>query len=170
MLKIGQGYDVHQLLNKEEFIRKYPKRDPDYLILGGTKIKHDKLLAGHSDADVLIHAIIDSILGALALGDIGQQFPDSSDEYEGISSLILLEKIKNLINNSNFQINNIDSTIIAEQPKLAKYINQMRINISKVLGINLDQISIKATTTEKLGFAGREEGIAAEAICLVTQK
>jgi 2-C-methyl-D-erythritol 2,4-cyclodiphosphate synthase len=170
MLKIGHGFDVHKLLNREDFIKIYPKRNPNYLILGGTKIEHDRLLAGHSDADVLIHAIIDSILGALALGDIGQRFPDSYQEYEGISSLILLEKTKNLMDNSNYQINNIDSTIIAEQPKLAKYINQMRINISKVLGINLNQISIKATTTEKLGFAGREEGIAAEAICLVTQK
>jgi 2-C-methyl-D-erythritol 2,4-cyclodiphosphate synthase len=170
MLRIGHGYDVHKLLTREEFVNTYPKRDPHYLILGGTQIEHNKLLAGHSDADVLIHAIMDSLLGALALGDIGKHFPDNSDEYEGISSMILLERVKELIEISNYQINNIDSTIIAEQPKLAKHIMGMRGNISKVLQIDLEQISIKATTTEKLGFIGREEGIAAEAICLMTQK
>ena len=168
-MRIGQGYDVHELMTKDAFFKAYPKRDTDHLILGGVKIKHEKLLSGHSDADVLVHAIIDALLGAAALGDIGQHFPDTSAEYEGISSLELLRRVAVLIKSNGYIISNLDSTVIAEKPKLATYIPQMRKNIADILDISVDQISVKATTTEGLGFTGREEGIAAEAVCIIRQ-
>lgn len=168
-MRIGQGYDVHRLLSKEDFAKAYPSRDTSYLTLGGVKIEHDKLLAGHSDADVLVHAIIDALLGASCLGDIGQVFPDSSSEYENISSIKLLEKVRDMVKEKGFNISNIDSTIIAQKPKLAKYIPEMCEKISQALEINLKQVSVKATTTEGLGFTGKEEGIAAQAICLCTE-
>lgn len=137
------------------------------LILGGVKIPYKRGLLGHSDADVLIHAIIDSLLGALALGDIGTHFPDHDPRYRGISSLDLLEQVMKLIQAEGYRIVNIDSIIVAEQPKLAPFISQMRDNLARVMNIDETCVSVKATTTERLGFAGREEGIAAQAIaCL----
>ena len=126
-------------------------------------IEHEKGLLGHSDADVLVHAVMDALLGAAALGDIGQHFPDSDPSYRGISSLRLLKRVKSLITEAGYRIGNIDATVIAEQPKLAGYIEQMRANIAHVLDINMADVSVKATTTEGLGFAGRGEGIAAQA-------
>lgn len=167
-MKIGQGYDVHKLLNREDFSKAYPLRDSSYLILAGVQIKHEKLLAGHSDADVLVHAIIDAVLGAAGLGDIGQHFPDNSAEYEGISSLELLRKVYDLITKEGLKVSNLDSTIIAQAPKLASYIPEMRKNIAEVLKIDSKLVNVKATTTEGLGFTGREEGIAAQAICLLS--
>lgn len=167
-MRIGQGYDVHKLMDSKEFSLKYPDRDSAHLILGGVKIPHHKILEGHSDADVLVHAIIDALLGAAALGDIGQHFPDTDKKYAGISSLKLLEKVSQLIKEEPYQIVNVDSTIIAQKPKLAPYIDDMRKNISQALGIDTNQVNVKATTTEGLGFSGREEGISAQAICLLT--
>ena len=149
--RIGSGYDVHKL----EFGQK--------LVHGGVLIEHEKGLLGHSDADVLVHAVMDALLGAAALGDIGQHFPDSDPSYRGISSLRLLKRVKSLITEAGYRIGNIDATVIAEQPKLAGYIEQMRANIAHVLDINMADVSVKATTTEGLGFAGRGEGIAAQA-------
>ncbi len=134
------------------------------LILGGVEIPHKRGLLGHSDADVLIHAIIDSLLGALALGDIGTHFPDHDPRYRGISSLALLEQVMTLIRAEGYRIVNIDSIIVAEQPKLAPFITQMRVNLARVMNIDEMCVSVKATTNERLGFAGREEGIAAQAI------
>lgn len=153
LIRIGIGYDVHQL-------------SPDRkLILGGVEIPHSLGLLGHSDADVLIHAIIDSLLGALALGDIGKLFPDTDKKYKNISSTILLKEVGKKIKESNYSISNIDSIIIAQRPKLSTYIESMREKLSNILEIDISQLSIKATTEEKLGFTGREEGIAAQAIC-----
>ena len=155
-MKIGQGYDVHALVEGRR------------LIMGGIEIPHDKGLQGHSDADVLVHAIMDALLGACALGDIGKHFPDTDIHYKGISSLKLLGEVANLIKEQGFVIGNLDSSIIAQKPKFAPYIEQMRINLAETLDINLGRISIKATTTEYLGFEGREEGISAQAIvCLL---
>lgn len=156
-MRVGTGYDVHKLVNDRP------------LILGGVSIPHEKGLLGHSDADVLLHAIMDSLLGALALGDIGKHFPDTDESYKNISSLLLLEKVADLINNKGYKIENIDSTIIAQKPKLAPYIAEMRENISKTLKISIDNISIKATTEEGLGFSGREEGISSQSICLLSK-
>lgn len=153
MVRIGEGYDVHKLVEGRD------------LILGGVKIPYEKGLLGHSDADVLLHAIMDSLLGALALGDIGKYFPDNDDKYKGISSIMLLKEVKKVI--GNVIINNIDATIICQKPKLRDYIDVMRKNISNALDINIDRISIKATTEEGLGFTGSGEGIAARAICLI---
>lgn len=154
-MRIGIGYDVHKL----------DKNRP--LILGGVHIPHSKGLLGHSDADVLIHAIIDSLLGALALGDIGKLFPDTDKSYENISSLLLLKKTYEIIKQQNYKIGNIDSTIIAQNPKLNPFIDKMKDNISNILNIAKQDISIKATTEEGLGFTGREEGISAQSICLL---
>lgn len=154
-MRIGIGYDVHKLVFGRD------------LILGGEKIPFEKGLLGHSDADVLIHAVMDSILGALAMRDIGFHFPDTDDAYKGIDSKLLLKKVDNIMKEKGFYIVNIDSVIIAQKPKLQNYIDKMRENISDILNIDKDQISIKATTTEKLGFIGREEGIAVEAVCLL---
>lgn len=166
-MRIGHGYDVHKLISKFEFCRLYPSRDSDSLVLGGVTIHHDKLLAGHSDADVLVHAIVDALLGAAALGDIGMHFPDNNPVYAGISSLYFLEHIKTLLKAEKYNIVNIDATVIAQRPKLRLYIDAMRANIAHALEIDIKQVSVKATTTEGLGFAGREEGIAAEAIVLL---
>lgn len=156
--RVGIGFDVH----KFAFGRK--------LILGGVEIPSEKGLEGHSDADVLLHAICDALLGAAALGDIGKHFPNTDDRYKNISSLLLLEKTNELIASQNFVVANIDSTIIAERPKLLPYIEEMTEKISEVLKINKSQISVKATTSEKLGFTGREEGIVAMAVALIYSK
>ncbi|HGS9333752.1 TPA: 2-C-methyl-D-erythritol 2,4-cyclodiphosphate synthase [Clostridioides difficile] len=154
-MRIGLGYDVHKLTEDRK------------LIIGGVEIPHDKGLLGHSDADVLIHAIMDSILGALALGDIGKHFPDTDEEYKGADSMKLLEHVYNLITSKGYKISNIDSTIIAQSPKMAPYIESMRSNISKVLNTDIDNINIKATTEEGLGFTGAKQGIASQSICLL---
>ncbi len=154
-MKIGYGYDVHRLVKSEK------------LILGGVEIQFKKGLKGHSDADVLVHAIIDSILGALAKGDIGVLFPNSSKEYKDINSRILLRKTYEIMENENFEIGNLDATICAENPKLEKYIFKMRKNISDDLKTNIVNISIKATTEEKLGFTGKGKGISATAVVLL---
>ena len=154
-MRVGIGYDVHKLVEGRK------------LILGGVEIPYSKGLLGHSDADVLIHAIMDALLGALSLGDIGKHFPDNDNSYKGISSVLLLEKVCEIIKNKGFVISNIDSVIIAQSPKLAPYIEQMRIIIAKSLCANVDDISVKATTTERLGFEGNGEGISAQAICLL---
>ncbi len=157
-MRIGHGYDVHKLVQGRK------------LILGGVKIDYNMGLLGHSDADVLIHAIIDSLLGAACMGDIGKIFPDDDDNFKNISSLILLEKVRDLIYKSNYRICNIDSTIIAQKPKLSKHIDKMRENISKVCFIDVDCINIKATTEENLGFTGRLEGISAHSVCLIDKR
>lgn len=154
-MRIGIGYDVHKLVENRA------------LILGGVNIPHSKGLLGHSDADVLLHSIMDSLLGALALGDIGKHFPDTDQCYKNISSLLLLKKVGELINSRGYLIENIDSTIIAQKPKLSPYITEMRKNIAHTLEIDIDRVSVKATTEEGLGFSGREEGIASQSICLL---
>ena len=156
-MRVGIGYDAHQLVTGKD------------LVLGGVKIPHEKGLLGHSDADVLVHSIMDAILGAAALGDIGQYFPDTDAQYKGISSLELLKKVAKLLEEHRFVIENIDSTIIAENPKLKPYFQEMTRNIAEALELNLDQVSVKATTEERLGFTGREEGIVAQAICSLTK-
>ena len=156
-MRVGIGYDAHQLVTGRD------------LVLGGVKIPHEKGLLGHSDADVLIHSIMDAIFGAAALGDIGQHFPDTDAEYKGISSLELLRRVAKLLEEHRLIIENIDSTIIAEAPKLKPYFQEMTENIAKALELNLDQVSVKATTEERLGFTGREEGIASQAICSLTK-
>ncbi|MFA6708178.1 MAG: 2-C-methyl-D-erythritol 2,4-cyclodiphosphate synthase [Fusobacterium sp.] len=156
MIRIGNGYDVHKLVIGRK------------LILGGVDIPHEKGLLGHSDADVLIHAIIDAILGALALGDIGQHFPDDDNEYLNIDSLVLLKRTKELMNKKNYKIGNLDSIIVAQRPKLKNYLNNMRTNISEILDVDISKINIKATTEENLGFTGREEGI--KSYCVVILK
>lgn len=153
--RIGIGYDVHRLV---------PNRE---LILGGVNIPFEKGLLGHSDADVLIHAIMDSILGAAALGDIGRHFPDTDEKYKGISSIELLKQVGNILDHNGFKIGNIDAVVMAQKPKIAPYVETMRKNIANALRIDVTKISIKGTTTEKLGFVGREEGIAAEAVCMI---
>ena len=154
-MRIGMGYDVHKLVSERA------------LILGGVNIPHTLGLLGHSDADVLLHAIMDSLLGAAALGDIGKHFPDTDDKYKGISSIKLLKEVGTLINKSGYTIENIDATIIAQKPKMAPYIEEMRKNISDALNISINQINIKATTEEGLGFTGKCEGISSQSICLL---
>jgi 2-C-methyl-D-erythritol 2,4-cyclodiphosphate synthase len=155
-VKIGLGYDVHKLVYNRP------------LILGGVNIPFEKGLMGHSDADVLLHAIMDSLLGALCLGDIGKHFPDNDNKYKNISSLILLSHVSALIKEKGYTIGNIDSIIIAEKPKLSPYIQDMRVNVAKTLNVTTSVISVKATTEEGLGFTGKGEGIAAQSICLLT--
>jgi 2-C-methyl-D-erythritol 2,4-cyclodiphosphate synthase len=157
-MRIGHGYDVHPLVAGRD------------LVLGGVKIPHDKGLHGHSDADVLIHAICDACLGAAGLGDIGRHFPDTDPQYKNIDSRKLLRKVKEAITEKGWKIANIDSTIVAQAPRVAPYLAQMITNISADLGVAAENINIKATTTEKLGFAGREEGIAAHAVVLLEYK
>ena len=152
MYRVGMGYDVHKLVTGRK------------LILGGVEIQHDLGLLGHSDADVLLHAIKDAILGAAALGDIGRHFPDTDEAYKGISSIVLLSKVKDLILKEGYKVNNIDATIAAQQPKIAPYIKDMNENIAQTLKIEASQVNVKATTTEGLGFVGNKEGIAAYAI------
>lgn len=154
-MRIGQGYDVHKLVEGRK------------LILGGVEIPYEKGLLGHSDADVLLHAIMDALLGAAALGDIGKHFPDSDEKYKGISSIELLKEVSLLLKNNNYSIMNVDSTVIAQKPKLAPFIDEMRKNISSSLGIDIDRVNVKATTEEGLGFTGEGLGIASSAICLI---
>lgn len=154
-MRIGTGYDVHKLVENRD------------LIIGGVKIEYEKGLLGHSDADVLVHAVMDALLGAAGLGDIGLHFPDSYKEFEGISSIVLLERVRDILETNGFSVVNIDSTIIAQSPKMRPYIETMRINISDALGIDKSLVNVKATTEEHLGFTGRGEGIAAEAVCLI---
>lgn len=156
-MRVGQGYDVHQLVAGRD------------LILGGVKVPHSKGLLGHSDADVLIHAICDACLGAAGLGDIGQHFPDSDPRYQGIDSRKLLRQVRALLEAREWRVENLDSTIVAQAPKLAPHIPQMVANIAADLEIAVSQVNVKATTTEKLGFAGREEGIAAYAVVLLSR-
>jgi 2-C-methyl-D-erythritol 2,4-cyclodiphosphate synthase len=156
-MRVGIGYDVHKLV---------PNRD---LIVGGVKIPHYLGLLGHSDADVLLHAIMDSLLGAAALGDIGKHFPDTDDRFKGISSIKLLNEVNALLNKNNYRIENIDATIIAQSPKMAPYITSMRQNISEALNVSIEQINVKATTEEGLGFTGAKEGISSQAICLINK-
>lgn len=154
-MRIGMGYDVHKLT---------PDRD---LILGGVKIPWEKGLLGHSDADVLIHAVMDALLGAAALGDIGKHFPDTDPAYKGISSILLLRNVTNLLKEHGYGITNVDATIIAQKPKMAPHILKMRENMAEAMEIPVSCLNIKATTEEGLGFTGRGEGIAAQAICLL---
>lgn len=155
MIRIGHGYDVH----------KFGGKGP--IVLCGESIPYDKGLIAHSDGDVAIHALCDALLGALAMGDIGKHFPDTSTQFENIDSMILLEKVYNLVTENGYQLNNADLTIAAQAPKLAPYIVNMQTNISIKLGVNINQISVKATTTEGLGFVGRKEGIEAHAVVIV---
>jgi len=154
-MRIGYGYDVHRLVTGRR------------LIIGGVQIGFEKGLLGHSDADVLLHAVMDSILGAAALGDIGRHFPDTDDRYRDISSLELLKKVSYLINQKKYAIMNLDATIIAQKPKMLPYIDQMRENIARCLGIEPECVNVKATTEEGLGFTGNGEGIAANCVCLI---
>ncbi len=156
-MRIGQGYDVHRLAQDRR------------LILGGVEIPYEKGLLGHSDADVLVHAVMDALLGAAALGDIGQHFPDTDPAYEGISSIELLKKVGELLDEKGYVIENIDSTIIAQRPKLAAYRPQMAANIAAALHLDVSRVSVKATTEEGLGFTGNGEGISSQAIALLTE-
>lgn len=156
-MRIGQGYDVHRLTEGRD------------LILGGVKIPYEKGLLGHSDADVLVHAVMDALLGAAALGDIGQHFPDTDPAYEGISSIALLERVGELLEEKGYVVENIDATIIAQRPKLAAYRPRMAENIAKALKLETSRVSVKATTEEGLGFTGEGLGIAAQAITLLTE-
>ncbi len=154
-VRVGIGYDAHKL--EEGYA----------LILGGVDIPHEYGLVGHSDADCLTHAVMDALFGAAALGDIGKHFPASDEKYRGISSLILLGETKKILHDAGFRVNNIDATIVAQRPKLAEYIEMMRDNISRILGIDKGCVGVKATTSEWLGFEGREEGISAYAVCTI---
>ena len=155
MLRVGMGYDVHQLVDERK------------LIIGGVEIPHEKGLLGHSDADVLLHAIMDALIGAIGEGDIGKHFPDTDENYKGISSMCLLECVGTLLKEKKASIHNIDATIIAQRPKMAPHIPGMKENIAKVLNIEVSQVNIKATTEEKLGFTGSEQGISSQAVVLV---
>lgn len=157
-MRVGIGYDVHRLTEGRD------------LILGGVKIDWKKGLLGHSDADVLIHAVMDALLGAAALGDIGQHFPDTDPAYSGISSLLLLQHVVSLLREHHYEIGNIDAVIIAQKPQIAPYIPRMISTMAQVMNIQESRLNIKATTEEKLGFTGREEGIAAQAVCLLLEE
>ncbi len=154
-MRIGHGYDVHKLVEGRP------------LIIGGVEIPHEKGLLGHSDADVLLHAISDALLGAAALGDIGKLFPDNDLQYKGADSLVLLRKVCEEVRKAGFEIENIDSTVLAQAPKLRPYIDEMRARISVYTNLDIDCVSVKATTEEEMGFTGRKEGIAAHAVCLL---
>lgn len=155
-MRVGIGYDVHKLTAGRK------------LILGGVDIPYEKGLLGHSDADVLLHAIMDALLGAAALGDIGKHFPDTEPQYKGISSMLLLEKTGALLEKEGFLVENVDATIIAQAPKMSPHIETMRENIAKALGVKVSQVNVKATTEEGLGFTGTGEGISAQAVCMLT--
>lgn len=157
-MRVGLGYDVHRLVEDRK------------LILGGVEIPFEKGLLGHSDADVLLHAIMDALLGAAALGDIGKHFPDTDDKFKGISSLLLLKEVYKIINEHGYTLGNIDATIIAQKPKMAPHIPTMRENIANILNTSIDNINIKATTEEGLGFTGSLEGISSNCICLLNKK
>jgi 2-C-methyl-D-erythritol 2,4-cyclodiphosphate synthase len=156
-MRIGIGYDVHRLVEGRK------------LVLGGVEIPHQKGLLGHSDADVLVHAIMDALLGAAGAGDIGRHFPDSDPQFKGISSILLMEKVRGVLLEKGYSVNNVDAVIIAERPKLATYIQRMEVEIADALGVATTNINIKATTTEGLGFAGKEEGIAAQAVVTIVR-
>lgn len=155
MFRVGIGYDVHKLVENRK------------LIIGGVEIPYEKGLLGHSDADVLLHAIMDALLGAAAKGDIGKHFPDNDERFKGISSVKLLEEVGKILKEEEYSISNIDATIIAQKPKMLPYIQQMRENIAKVLNIDIGQVNVKATTEEGLGFTGDGSGISSQAICLI---
>ncbi len=155
-MRVGIGYDVHRLVEGRDFV------------MGGVKIPYEKGLLGHSDADVLLHAVMDALLGAAAMGDIGKHFPDTDQAYKGISSLTLLEKVGELLTKEGFLIENIDAVIIAQAPKMRPYIDAMRENIAETLGLDAAHVNVKATTEEGLGFTGTGEGISAQAVCLLT--
>jgi 2-C-methyl-D-erythritol 2,4-cyclodiphosphate synthase len=155
MIRIGHGYDVHAFADNRK------------CIIGGVTIPYERGLLGHSDADVLLHAIADSLLGAAAMGDIGKHFPDTDPEFEGADSLILLKYVVKLISEKGYKVNNIDATVIAQAPKMAPHIETMRINIADALCVDVDCVNVKATTEEKLGFTGRKEGISAHCVCLI---
>ena len=157
LIRIGNGYDVHRMVEGRK------------LILGGVEVPHSMGLDGHSDADVLVHALCDALLGAISVGDIGAYFPDTNPEWKGISSLLLLKEVMRMCREKGFEIANVDTVIVAQKPKLASHLPEMKKNIVSVMNIKTDQINIKATTTEKLGFAGREEGIAAYAVALLVK-
>ncbi len=154
-MRIGHGYDVHRLTEGRK------------LILGGVDIPHTKGLLGHSDADVLVHAVMDAILGAIGEGDIGRHFPDTDNSFKDIDSLVLLGRVYDILLGKGYKLSNIDCTVIAQKPKLSPYILQMKENIARILHIETDRVNVKATTTEKLGFEGEEFGISAHAVCLV---
>lgn len=157
-MRIGFGYDVHRLVEDRK------------LILGGVEVPYEKGLLGHSDADVLIHALMDAMLGAAGMGDIGRHFPDNDDQYKGLSSMILLQKVTELLTEAGYMVNNIDVTVVAQRPKLAGFIPQMEQNLADVLQVATDAVNIKATTTEKLGFEGEGLGISAYAVCSIAKK
>ena len=154
-MRIGHGYDVHRFAENRK------------CIIGGVDIPYEMGLLGHSDADVLLHAIADALLGAAAMGDIGHLFPDTDDEFKDADSLVLLAKVVEVIKEKGYKLGNIDSTVLAQAPKLAPYITDMRANIAKACGCDIDQVSVKATTEEKLGFTGAKQGIAAHAVCII---
>ncbi|MCR5784806.1 MAG: 2-C-methyl-D-erythritol 2,4-cyclodiphosphate synthase [Eubacterium sp.] len=154
-MRIGTGYDVHRLTEGRD------------LIIGGVKIPYEKGLLGHSDADVLLHAIMDALLGAAALGDIGKHFPDTDEKYKGADSVMLLKEVKRLIEEQGYTVGNIDATIIAQAPKMKPHIENMRENIAEALGVDISKVNVKATTEEGLGFTGSGEGISAQAVCLL---
>ena len=154
-LRIGHGYDVHRLVENRD------------LILGGVKIEHTLGLLGHSDADVLLHAVMDALLGAAALGDIGKHFPDTDSSYKGADSYLLTVQVGQILKDHGYAVVNVDATVLAQKPKLAPHIAKMRENIARALGCTVEQISVKATTEEKLGFTGSEQGIAAHAVCMI---
>lgn len=156
-IRVGHGYDVHRLVSGRR------------LILGGVDIPHETGLLGHSDADVLVHAVTDALLGALALGDIGHLFPDTDPQWEGANSLLLAREVANRVCEKGWEIGNVDATVLAQAPKLAPHIAKMRENISAALGISVDRVSVKATTEEGLGFTGEKRGIAAHAVCLLVR-
>lgn len=154
-MRIGHGYDVHKLVKGRK------------LILGGVDIPYEKGLLGHSDADVLVHAVMDALLGAAALGDIGKLFPDTDERFKGADSIKLLREVCRVLEKNGYKIENIDSTVIAQKPKLKDFINAMRENIAEACGVDISQVSVKATTEEKLGFTGSGEGISAHSVCLI---
>jgi len=157
-MRVGIGYDVHRLAEDRK------------LILGGVHIPHEKGLLGHSDADVLLHAIMDALLGAAAMGDIGRHFPDNDNSFKNIDSMVLLKNVYELLLKEDYIISNIDATLVCQRPKLAPYIEEMRKNIANVLSLDVNQVNIKATTTESLGFEGRKEGISSHAVCLIYKR
>ena len=154
-MRIGTGYDVHKLAEGRK------------LIIGGVEIPYEKGLLGHSDADVLVHAVMDALLGAAALGDIGKHFPDSDPKYKGADSLMLMREVRRILSENGFEVGNVDATIIAQAPKMSPHIDTMRRNIADALGLDVSQVSVKATTEERLGFTGRGEGISAQAVALI---
>ncbi len=157
-IRIGHGYDVHRLAEGRA------------LILGGVSVPYERGLLGHSDADVLLHAIMDAVLGALALGDIGRHFPDTDEKYKGASSLGLCDAVACLMKNEGYAVGNIDATVIAQKPKLSLYVPEMRLHIADAFGCDVSQVNVKATTEEHLGFTGSGEGVAAHAVCILVKK